>query len=330
MAVDLSGKRVLVTGAGGFIGSHLTESLARRGCRVKALLHYNATSYIANLNHVDRSIRDEIEIVFGDVQDGHFCEELTRDIDIVFHLAALIGIPYSYVAPSSYVQTNVIGTVNLLSASLRNGVEHLLHTSTSEVYGSALYKPIDEKHPLQGQSPYSATKIGADKLVEAFHRSFELNATVMRPFNTYGPRQSLRAVIPTIVTQALRSDRVKIGSTTPKRDMNFVLDTVEAYLLAAGRTDLGGETIHFGTGEFYSVGEVIEMVGRILGKELEVVQDEARIRPEKSEVRELLCDASRARKILGWEPRYDLEHGLGEVIEFFRGLDVDMSDGYHI
>ena len=330
MAADLSGKRVLVTGAGGFIGSHLTETLVRRGCRVKALLHYNATSYMANLNHVDKGVQSEIEIVFGDIQDGNFCEKLTREIDIVFHLAALIGIPYSYVAPSSYVQTNITGTVNLLTAALKNGVRHLLHTSTSEVYGSALYKPIDEKHPLQGQSPYSATKIGADKLVEAFHRSFELNATVMRPFNTYGPRQSLRAVIPTIVTQALASDRVKIGSTTPKRDLNYVLDTVEAYLLAAGRSDLGGETIHFGTGDFYSVGEVIEMVGRILGKELEIVEDSERVRPQRSEVMELLCDNSRAKEILGWEPKYDLERGLREVVGFFGDLGVETSDRYHI
>lgn len=330
MAADLKGKRVLVTGAGGFIGSHLAEALVGRGCRVKALVHYNATSHIANLRHVEKDVLAEMDIVFGDIQDGRFCDTLTEGTEIVFHLAALIGIPYSYVAPSSYVQTNIIGTVNLLNAALRNGVGHFLQTSTSEVYGTALYKPIDEKHPLQGQSPYSATKIGADKLVESFHRSFGLNATILRPFNTYGPRQSLRAVIPTIVTQALRSDRVKIGSTAPKRDLNYVLDTVEAYLLAAGRTDLAGETIHFGTGSFHSVGELIGIVGRILGKKLEAVQESERVRPERSEVMELLCDNTRARELLGWKPRRDIEQGLREVVEFFRERGEREPDRYHI
>jgi NAD dependent epimerase/dehydratase len=330
MAADLSGKKVLVTGAAGFIGSHLTEVLVKQGCKVRALAHYNATSFIANLNHVDREILSEIEIVFGDIQDSNFCDKITGDIDVVFHLAALIGIPYSYVAPSSYVQTNIIGTVNLLNASLRNEVGHFLHTSTSEVYGTAIYTPIDEKHPLQGQSPYSATKIGADKLVESYHNSFELNATIMRPFNTYGPRQSLRAVIPTIVTQAIRSDEIHIGSLAPKRDMMFVLDNVDAYLKAAGREDLGGETISFGTGRSYSIGEVIDAVKGILGKEPKVIEDQDRIRPEKSEVMELLCDYSKAEKLLGWTPRYDLEAGLKEVIEFFSDKDMEISDRYHI
>ncbi len=330
MAAELSGKSVLVTGAGGFIGSHLTEALVKHGCRVRALIHYNATSFIANLNHADRNILSEIEIVFGDVQDGHFCDKMTEGIEIVFHLAALIGIPYSYVAPVSYVQTNITGTVNLLNASLKNSVEHFLHTSTSEVYGTAVYTPIDEKHPLQGQSPYSATKIGADKLVESYHRAFGLNATVMRPFNTFGPRQSLRAVIPTIVTQAIRSDEVRIGSTTPKRDMTFVLDNADAYLKAAGRTDLGGETIHYGTGKSYSIGEIIKLVGGILGKKLKVIEDRERIRPEKSEVMELICDYSKAKKLLGWSPGYDLEKGLREVIDFFNDPSLEIPDRYHI
>jgi NAD dependent epimerase/dehydratase len=330
MAADLSGKKVLVTGAAGFIGSHLTEVLVKQGCQVKALVHYNATSYIANLIHVGREILSEVEIVFGDIQDSHFCDKLTGDTDIVFHLAALIGIPYSYVAPSSYVQTNIIGTVNLLNASLKNKVEHFLHTSTSEVYGTAIYTPIDEKHPLQGQSPYSATKIGADKLVESYYNSFELNATIMRPFNTYGPRQSLRAVIPTIVTQALKSDKIHIGSLMPKRDLMFVLDNVDAYLKAAGREDLGGETISFGTGKSYSIGEVINIVNRILGKKPEVIEEQDRIRPEKSEVMELLCDYSKAKDLLGWTPRYDLEKGLREVIDFFSDPDLEISNRYYI
>jgi NAD dependent epimerase/dehydratase len=330
MAVDLSGKRVLVTGAAGFIGSHLTESLAKQGCQVKALVHYNATSYIANLNHVPKDILQDIDIVFGDIQDSHFCQKLTRRVDIVFHLAALIGIPYSYVAPSSYVQTNITGTVNLLNAALKNNIEHFIHTSTSEVYGTALYKPIDEKHPLQGQSPYSASKIGADKLVESYCRSFELNATVLRPFNTFGPRQSLRAVIPTIVTQAIKSNKVLVGSLSPKRDLTYVLDTADAYLKAAGRTDICGETIHFGTGTFYSIGDVIEAVSRILGKELEPVEDRDRIRPERSEVMELLCDYAKAKEMLDWTPSHNLEDGLRKAIEFYSNPDIKTSDRYHI
>jgi len=330
MAANLSGKRVLVTGAGGFIGSHLAEVLVKQGCQVKALVHYNATSFIANLNYVEQEILSEIEIVFGDIQDSHFCDKLTSDTDIVFHLAALIGIPYSYVAPLSYVQTNIMGTVNLLNASLKNEVERFLHTSTSEVYGTAVYKPIDENHPLQGQSPYSATKIGADKLVESYYRSFEFNTTIMRPFNTFGPRQSLRAVIPTIVTQAIKSDKIHIGSITPKRDLMFVLDNVDAYLKAATRNDLGGETINFGTGKFYSIKEVINTVTRILGKEPEVIEERERIRPEKSEVMELLCDNSKAKDLLEWTPRYDLEKGLREVIDFFNNPDIEISNKYYI
>jgi NAD dependent epimerase/dehydratase len=329
MATDLSSKRVLVTGAAGFIGSHLVEALVRRGCAVKALVHYNSTGNIANLRFVPGETLAAVEVVFGDVRDDYFCESLTKGIDVICHLAALIGIPYSYVAPVSYVHTNVTGTVNLLNACLRNGVGHFIHTSTSEVYGSALYTPIDEKHPLQGQSPYSASKIGADKLVESYARSFDLNATTIRPFNTFGPRQSLRAVVPTIVTQALASKTIRIGSLHPKRDLTFVTDTAAAYLAAAGRTDLRGETINVGTGVHYSIKDLIGAVERILGVKLALVEEEKRIRPEKSEVIELLCDSAKAKKLLGWAPTYDLERGLREVISFFTSNPPDDSKAYH-
>ncbi len=325
-----SAKRALVTGAGGFIGSHLVETLVTNGYTVRALVHYNSAGSVGNLRHADAKVMSEVDLVFGDIRDEHFCMKLTEGIDVVFHLAALIGIPYSYVAPSSYVQTNVVGTLNLLNACSRSGVAHFLHTSTSEVYGTALYKPIDEKHPLQGQSPYSASKIGADKIVESWCRSFDFNATTIRPFNTFGPRQSLRAVMPTIVTQALASNTIHIGSTHPKRDLTFVLDTADAYLKAAGRADLRGETINVGTGAFFSIAEAIETVGKILGKELAIVEDKNRIRPEKSEVLELLCDNTKAKKLLNWTPRFTFEQGVGKAIEFFKTARVENADQYRV
>lgn len=330
MGPSSSAKRVLVTGSGGFIGSHLVETLVRRGYGVRALLHYNSAGSIANLQHVGKDVVSEVEVVFGDIRDEHFCQKLTQGIDVVFHLAALIGIPYSYVAPSSYVQTNITGTLNLLNACMRNGVAHFLHTSTSEVYGTALYKPIDERHPLQGQSPYSASKIGADKIVESYCRSFEVNATTIRPFNTFGPRQSLRAVMPTIITQALASNEIRIGSTHPKRDLTFVLDTVDAYLKAAGRSDVRGETINVGTGQFFSIKEAIETVAKILGKELTIVEERHRIRPEKSEVLELLCDNAKAKALLNWSPQFTFEQGIRNAIDFYKTVRIEDTDYYHI
>jgi NAD dependent epimerase/dehydratase len=330
MGSEISAKRVLVTGAAGFIGSHLVEALVARGHEVRALVHYNSAGSIGNLQHATRSVLSNVEIVFGDVRDEHFCRKMTERMDVVFHLAALIGIPYSYVAPSSYVQTNITGTLNLLNACVQNGVGHFLHTSTSEVYGTALYKPIDEKHPLQGQSPYSASKIGADKIVESYCRSFDVNATTIRPFNAFGPRQSLRAVMPTIITQALVSNEIRIGSTHPKRDLTFVLDTVEAYLKAAGRSDLRGETINVGTGTFFSIREAIETVAKILGKELVAVEDARRIRPERSEVLELLCDNARAKSLLNWSPQFTFEQGIRSAIEFYKTARIENADYYHV
>jgi NAD dependent epimerase/dehydratase len=323
-------KRVLVTGAGGFIGSHLVEALVTHGYTVRALLHYNSAGSIGNLRHAARDVLSEVEVVFGDIRDEHFCLKLTRGIEVVFHLAALIGIPYSYAAPSSYVQTNITGTLNLLNACSQAGVSHFLHTSTSEVYGTAVYKPIDEKHPLQGQSPYSASKIGADKIVESYCRSFDFNATTIRPFNTFGPRQSLRAVVPTIITQALASNEIRIGSTHPKRDLTYVLDTAAAYLKAAGRSDLHGETINVGTGTFFSIREAIETVGRILDKELAIVEERERIRPEQSEVLELLCDNAKAKKLLDWTPQFTFEQGLRKAIEYFKTVPVEDAAQYRV
>jgi len=330
MGPKSSAKRALVTGSGGFIGSHLVEALVTSGYAVRALVHYNSAGSIANLAHAGKKTVSGVEIVFGDIRDEHFCHKLTQGMDVVFHLAALIGIPYSYVAPSSYVQTNITGTLNLLNACVQTGVAHFLHTSTSEVYGTALYKPIDEKHPLQGQSPYSASKIGADKIVESYCRSFEVNATTIRPFNTFGPRQSLRAVMPTIITQALTSNEIHIGSTHPKRDLTFVLDTVDAYLKAAGRDDLRGETINVGTGTFFSIKEAIETVARILGKELVIVEEQERIRPEKSEVLELLCDNAKAKALLSWSPQFSFEQGIANAIDFYKTIRIDDADYYHV
>jgi NAD dependent epimerase/dehydratase len=330
MGSESSANRALVTGSGGFIGSHLVEALVERGYAVRALLHYNSASSIGNLRHVPKSVVSGTEVVFGDIRDEHFCQKLTKGIDVVFHLAALIGIPYSYIAPSSYVQTNITGTLNLLNACMQNGVGHFLHTSTSEVYGTALYKPIDEKHPLQGQSPYSASKIGADKIVESYCRSFDLNATTIRPFNTFGPRQSLRAVMPTIITQALASNEVHIGSTHPKRDLTFVLDTVDAYVRAAGRSDLRGETINVGTGKFFSIKEAIETVARILGKELVIVEEQDRIRPDRSEVLELLCDNAKSKTLLEWSPRFTFEQGAERAIDFYRTVPTEDAGYYHV
>jgi len=330
MGPKSSAKRALVTGSGGFIGSHLVEALVMHGYAVRALVHYNSTGSIANLAHAGKKTVSGVEIVFGDIRDEHFCHKLTQGIDVVFHLAALIGIPYSYVAPSSYVQTNITGTLNLLNACVQNGVAHFLHTSTSEVYGTALYKPIDEKHPLQGQSPYSASKIGADKIVESYCRSFEVNATTIRPFNAFGPRQSLRAVMPTIITQALASNEIHIGSTHPKRDLTFVLDTVDAYLKAAGRDDLRGETINVGSGRFFSIKEAIETVAKILGKELLIVEEQERIRPEKSEVLELLCDNAKAKALLDWTPQFTFEQGIANAIDFYKTIRIDDADYYHV
>jgi len=312
----LKGKRVLVTGAGGFIGSHLAERLAELGATTRAGVRYSSTGSRGWL--ADSPRKNDIEVVTTDITDRDTVRKAAQGIDIVFHLAALIGIPYSYDAPQSYVRTNVEGSVNVFQAARDAGAERIVHTSTSEVYGTARYVPIDEAHPLQGQSPYSASKIGADKQAEAFWSAFQMPVVTIRPFNTYGPRQSARAVIPTIVTQALAGSRIKLGNLRPTRDLNFVLDTVEGFCLAAVSQDCLGQTINLGTGREISIGDLAKKICTLMGVNPEIENDAERIRPELSEVDRLCADASQARKLLGWEPKHDLDEGLRETIQWIR------------
>ncbi len=313
-----SKKSVLVTGAGGFIGSHLTEELVRIGARVKAFVHYNSRNDWGMLELLSKDIIQEVEVIMGDVQDPFFVKRAVKGCDMVFHLAALIAIPYSYSAPQSYVRVNVEGTLNLLQSCLEAEVEKVIHTSTSEVYGTARYVPINENHPLNPQSPYAATKVAADKLAESYYLSFNLPIAIIRPFNTFGPRQSARAVVPTIITQALTGNTVKLGSIEPVRDLIYVKDTVLGFLAVAKSEISVGEVINIGTGQGVSVNELVLKVSEILGKELDVVTEEERKRPEKSEVMKLICDYSKASKILSWKPMYSLKDGLREVIEWIR------------
>lgn len=309
-------KRILITGAGGFIGSHLAERLVEAGAEVVSMVHYNA---LGSNGWLDSSmLKMDMEIVAGDVCDPGFIDTVVAGKDVVFHLAALIAIPYSYIAPESYVRTNVIGTLNVLQAARRHGVGRVIHTSTSEVYGTALYVPIDERHPLQGQSPYSASKIGADKMAEAFYHSFELPCVTVRPFNTFGPRQSARAVIPTILSQILTRGEVKLGSLTPTRDLNFVDNTVDGYIAAGQNPVAIGQTISFGSGREISIGDLAALIAKIVGKDANITLDEQRLRPSKSEVERLLADNTLAGALLGWTPKVDLETGLKRTIDWFR------------
>jgi dTDP-glucose 4,6-dehydratase len=304
-------KKVLVTGADGFIGSHLVERLAKEGAKVRAYVYYNSFSRWGWLEEIDQKLIKNIEFFPGDIRDQIRVFEAVKDREIIFHLASLIGIPYSYHAPDSYVQTNIGGTLNILNACRAAEVKRLIHTSTSEVYGTPRYVPIDEKHPLQGQSPYSASKIGADMLAESFYRSFDLPVSIIRPFNTYGPRQSARAVIPTILSQLYqRGKQIKLGALHPTRDFNFVEDTVSGFLAVAKTDETIGHVINIGSGKEVSIGDLVEMLFRITGIKADLLCEKGRLRPEKSEVDRLLCDASRARKLTGWKPHYTLEEGL--------------------
>jgi NAD dependent epimerase/dehydratase len=309
------GKRVLVTGGAGFIGSHLVEELVSRGANVRALVHYNALKNAGWLDTTD--LDKKVELVFGDVGDSDSVAQAMEGCDIVFHLAALIGIPYSYVAPRAYVRTNVEGTLNVLQAARRLETPRVLVTSTSEVYGSAQYAPMDELHPLVGQSPYSATKIGADQLARSFHLSFETPVTIVRPFNTYGPRQSTRAVIPTIITQAMSGGPLKLGNLDATRDLNYVLDTANAFIRCAEEDASIGKTIHFGTGTETSIRGLAEIVCRLLGRECNIEVESERLRPTGSEVTRLIADATLARTLLGWSPRFSIEQGLERTVEWF-------------
>jgi dTDP-glucose 4,6-dehydratase len=314
--VTLANATCLVTGAGGFIGSHLTEMLVTEGARVRALVHYNAAGSAGWLD--ESPLRDRIDVRFGDITDRDSTASAMDGVDVVFHLAALIAIPYSYAAPESYVRTNVMGTLNVLQAAQRAGVHRVVHTSTSEVYGSARTTPISEAHPLQGQSPYSASKIGADKIAECMHLSFEVPVVTIRPFNTFGPRQSARAVLPTIITQCLSRRAISLGSLTPTRDFTYVPDTAYAFVLAASAPDVVGRTINLGTGREVAIGDAARMIAELLGVPLELECDSSRVRPEGSEVTRLIADNTLARELLGWQPRHTLEAGLAESIAWFR------------
>jgi dTDP-glucose 4,6-dehydratase len=309
---DLNKTRVLVTGAGGFIGSHLTEQLVESGAEVRALVHYNALGKWGWLD--DSSVAKHIEVMTGDITDRDSVREAVKGRQIVFHLAALIAIPYSYQVPSSYVRTNIEGTINILQAARDEGVERIIQTSTSEVYGTAQYVPIDEKHPLTGQSPYAASKIGADKMAEAFHRSFGLPTVTVRPFNTFGPRQSTRAIIPTIIAQCLLGHKIQLGNLHPTRDLNFVSNTVDGFILAASSAAAIGQTVNLGSGREISIGDLAQVIGKMLGKPIHIESDDQRLRPQGSEVERLLADPTLAKSLLGWQPRVSLEEGLVRTI----------------
>ena len=305
----------LITGADGFIGSHLTELLVKEGYKVKALAQYNSFNSWGWLDEVD--CRKDIEVFSGDVRDPHYCKHITKNVDIVFHLAALIAIPYSYVAPDSYVDTNVKGTLNICQAALENGVQRVIHTSTSEVYGTAQYVPIDEKHPLQPQSPYSASKIGADAMAMSFFNAFDLPVTIARPFNTYGPRQSARAVIPTIISQiASGQPQIKLGDVAPTRDFNYVADTCRGFLELARCDKAVGEVVNIGSNFEISVGDTLNLIRELMGSDVEFLTDTQRLRPGKSEVFRLWCDNSKIRALTGFEPAYSIREGLQATIEW--------------
>ena len=325
-------KKVLVTGADGFIGSHLVELLFAEGFSVKALAQYNSFNHWGWLE--DINCKEDIEIVTGDIRDPYFCNEICKNIDIIFHLAALIAIPYSYIAPQSYVETNISGTLNICKAALEQNVSRLIHTSTSEVYGTAQYVPINEMHPLQAQSPYSASKIGADSMAISFFNSFNLPVTIVRPFNTYGPRQSARAFIPTIISQiASNQKNLKLGDTKPTRDLNFVIDTCRGFLELAKESKSIGEVINIGSNFEISVGEVAEIIKKEMGSTIEIISDESRIRPEKSEVMRLWCDNTKIHHLTGFKPDYNIHTGLKKTISWFlqpENLSKYKADIYNV
>ena len=308
-----------MTGAGGFIGSHLTEALLEVSGEVRAFIHYNSRNDWGFLEELSPEAKSSINVVSADLRDYHAVKQATKRVDIVFHLGASIGIPYSLAFPNDVIETNVIGTLNVLNASLENQVSKIIHTSTSEVYGTAQYVPIDEKHPLNPQSPYAASKIAADKLAESFFRSYGLPVSILRPFNTFGPRQSLRAIIPTIITQLLGGKKVVVGSIEPRRDFTFVADTVRGFILLAGKNGAEGDTFNLGTKKDISVGEVIIMTSKLIGVTPKIKVDRRRIRDNQSEVMRLMSDNSKAAKILAWQPKYSLEEGLNLTIDWLKG-----------
>ncbi len=336
--MDLRHKKILVTGADGFIGSHITEELIRRGHDVRAFVLYNSFNSWGWLDHSDPEIKKSLDVFSGDIRDPYGVKTSMAGCDVVLHLAALIAIPYSYHSPDTYVDTNIKGTLNIVQAARELGVEKVVHTSTSEVYGTARFVPITEEHPLQGQSPYSASKIGADQIAMSFYSAFNTPVSVIRPFNTYGPRQSARAVIPTIITQIANGSRnIKLGSLHPTRDFNFIKDTVEGFISVAESDRSVGEVINIGSNYEVSIGETVQTIAEIMDAEIRIETDDIRLRPEKSEVERLWADNRKAYELTGWQPRYGdkdgLRRGLAETIAWFSNpanLSMYKADRYNI
>ena len=326
------GKKVLVTGADGFIGSHLTEMLVAEGYSVKALTQYNSFNNWGWLENVN--CKKEIEILSGDIRDPYYCKTISKDVEIIFHLAALIAIPFSYIAPDSYVETNIKGTLNICQAAKENGVSRLIHTSTSEVYGTAQYIPINENHPLQPQSPYSATKIAADAMAMSFYNSFDLPVTIVRPFNTYGPRQSARAIIPTIITQiATGKKEIKLGDTSPTRDFNYVEDTCRGFIMLANSEKTIGEIVNIGSNSEISIDDTLKLIKELMSSNVTFVIDGQRKRPKKSEVFRLCCDNKKINELVGFKPKVDFRKGLKKTIDWItkpENLKTYKSEIYNV
>ena len=314
--MNLKSKKVLITGAGGFIGSHLVDRLIDFGCHVRCFVHYNSRNDYGQLKELPDEKIKQIEIIAGDLKDANAVYKCIKGVDTVFHLGALIAIPYSYLHPNDVIETNILGTLNVFMAARDNDVNKIIHTSTSEVYGTAQYVPIDEKHPLQAQSPYSASKIGADKIAESFYKSYSLSVATIRPFNVYGPRQSARAVIPTIITQALIKESIYLGNITPTRDYTYIKDTVEAFINIAESDETSGHTFNIGSNFEISIGDLAKKIVKLLGRDIKILHDENRFRPENSEVQRLMADNKEALNAFGWTPKVSLEDGLKLTIDW--------------
>ncbi len=329
--MKIKGKKVLVTGAGGFVGSHLVEALVKRNARVRAFVHYNSRNDWGMLEDVAKNILNEVKVVTGDLKDADCVREAVRGQQVIFHLGALIGIPYSYVNPRDVVDTNINGTLNVLTAALDFGTEKVVHTSTSEIYGTAQYVPMDEKHPVNPQSPYAASKLGADLLALSFHRSFDLPVGIIRPFNIYGPRQSARAVIPSIITQVLLKKKIALGSVYPTRDLTFVKDSVNGFIDFAECEKTVGEVVNLGSGFEVSINQIINLILDCLGKRIQFQREKKRIRPEKSEVERLFSDSSKAKRLFGWQPKTNLKRGIEKTISWYeKNLRRYKADIYNI
>ncbi len=314
----LRGKKVLVTGAGGFIGSHLTEALIEAGATVRAFVRYNSRNHWGYLEEIPGPKKSDLQVIAADLRDFQAISRAVKGTEVVFHLGALIGIPYSLNYPFDVVETNLTGTLNVLQACLEQEVGRVIHTSTSEVYGTAQYTPIDENHPLHPQSPYAASKIAADKMAESFYRAYHLPVSILRPFNTFGPRQSLRAVIPTVITQLLQGEKLVVGNLEPRRDFTYVADTVSGFILLAGKSGLGGEVFNLGTGRDISIGELIELISRMVGVTARIEVDPERVRGNQVEVMQLQSDNSKAARAFGWQPAFTLEEGMSRTLEWVR------------